>query len=390
MLSRFHQCCVFVFLFSSSQLASAQSVLPEGVSAGIGFENGGTYSVGPYKLRSFVQFDDQFKTGEMIRIDGTATPDFEELLSIGLQYEQPLWQNWRLRINASTSETKPSREIADFFDQTSRDYGLGGTVLGTTLSYTHRPTDDFVAVFSGGFQSRDVKTKKVPIRLGPFAIDPFAGLGELQGESFSQRTRDVQASVAMNYNLSNDTGLYSAFGLDIGVDWFSPRHVRDGVDDTPLVLHYAGQLTQNLPQSFQIVLKGHAQWSDERLNQQKMFGIGGWDYATAYDPGEEVGDIGAGARLELNKVGVADLGGNLKLYYQPALFVDFGATKINSPIDDEARGVQTKASVGAGISLELTNGLHAGVQVAYPIADAANLDFGDKEPRWLFSVGIKQ
>lgn len=366
----------------------AQSLLPDGVSAGVAYENGGTDAVGPYKIRSFLQFDDLFKTGEMIRIDGAATPDFEELRSFGLQYEQPFLKNWRLKIYGSTSETNPGGDIDQIFDQTTRDYGLGGNVLGSTLSYIYQPSDDLVAVFSGGLQSRDSETTKLP-RQDSFLLDFFDGF-RLLGDSYDQRTRDAQISAAFNYDINDDAVLYSAFGADIGLDWFDPQHVREGVDDTPTVLHYAGSFKHNLPEAFQIAIRANAQWSDERLNQLKMFGLGGWDYAIAYKPGEEVGDIGGGARLELNKVGVIELASDLKLYYQPLIFIDGGFTHINDPIPGEATDTRYKSSIGAGLSVELTNGIHGGVQVAYPIGDAPNVDHGEKEPRWLFSVGIKQ
>ncbi len=371
-----------------SQAVYAQSVLPDGVSAGFSYENGGTEAVGPYKLRSFVQFDDLFKTGEMIRIDGTATPEFEELRGIGLRYEQPFLQNWRLRINASTSETIPGGDLSRVYRQTTQEHGWGGTVLGSTISYVFQPSDVIAAELTAGFQSRDSKTRRVPDQ-NSILLDALDGF-RLLGETFNQRTRDLQISAAINYDITKSTVLYSAIGADFGVDWVDPAHERKDVDDTPTVLHYAVSFKQNLPNAFQIALRGNAQWSNERLNQLKMFGLGGWDYATAYDPGEEVGDIGGGGRAEINAVGVFHLGSGLDLYFQPAVFVDGGFTRINDPIPGEAEGNKYKSSVGAALSIELTNGIHGGLQVSRPIGDAPNLDNGKKEPRWLFSVGIKQ
>jgi hemolysin activation/secretion protein len=121
-----------------------------------------------------------------------------------------------------------------------------------------------------------------------------------------------------------------------------------------------------------------------------MFAVGGSDYATAYRSGERIGDIGGGFHVELNKLGVASIPAMGELYYKPFVFFDGGFARINDPVPGETSGYRMEASVGAGISFEATNGLHAGVQVAWPLTGGSVFENGHEEARILFTVGFKK
>ena len=132
------------------------------------------------------------------------------------------------------------------------------------------------------------------------------------------------------------------------------------------------------------------QFSNDRVNQLKLFSIGGWDYASGYKAGERSGDIGGGARLEINQINVTTLPHIGQLYYQPFVFVDGGFTKINDPVGTEDDGVEKKASAGLGISVQTPSGFHGGAQVSFPLSGATVFDGKDTDARFLFSVGVKQ
>lgn len=352
-------------------------VLPEGVHAGIGIENGGHDSVGPYKIRDFIELQNQLGTNERIQVTGTHSQDFKELNGVAGTWEQPLGGNWRLLFNGSYNVTRPGGFINQIYDQSTHDDGFGGTALGSTLSYTSHLSGDLVVIYTVGIQTVDSETRQ------------NSKIAALPSNSYAQRTRDLQGSIAINYNISDDTGLFSAFGVEHGIDWRNPAHVRMNVDDTPTVLRYSGSLKHNLPMAWQVVLKGTAQWTPDRVNELKMFSLGGWDYAVAYPSGERVGDVGAAGRLELNHLSVANLAGDTQLYYQPFVFVDGGFTRFNNPLPTEVAGTQTKASAGVGISLELTNGIHGGVQVAFPLTGRSSFSDAPRDARVLFSVGVR-
>ena len=100
--------------------------LPKGVHAGIGYENGGHESVGPYKVKSFMRLDDQFGAGERIGLATTHAGVFDELRGVVVSYEQPFLTHWRATLAAGWSIAQPGGLIGRFYDDTTKDYSLSG------------------------------------------------------------------------------------------------------------------------------------------------------------------------------------------------------------------------------------------------------------------------
>ncbi len=367
-----------LLILAPASLAAQQRVLPDGVNAGLAFENGGHDTVGPYKWRGFILLQDQLKLGESIKFDGTLSGEVTELQGISVSYDQPLWQNWKLHMNGSFNHTHPGGVISEFFDQDVNELGGGGNALGTTLSYTYQPSDKLVMIFSGGFQSLDVSTQQTSKVFG------------FSDSTTTQRTRDLQAAVSLNYNFSKDTGVFGAVGFEQGVDVLDPEGTRQNFDPTASILRFNGSFKHNMAHRTQLAIRGGGQWTQDRVNRLKLFSLGGWDYASGYKTGERSGDKGAGARIELNQLNVTNLPWGGQLYYQPFVFIDGGITYVNDPIGSETSGWEKKASAGFGISFEATNGLHAGLQLSFPISGPTVFDGQDTDPRFLFNVGIKQ
>ena len=372
-------CCAFALLTVAPASPNAQQrLLPDGVNAGISFENGGHDTVGPYKWRGFILLQDRLKLGENIKLDGSMSGEITELQGISVSYDQPLRGNWKVHLNSSFNHTRPGGLVGEIFDQEVNEYGGGGSALGTTLSYTYRPNDRLVMIFSGGFQSLDVRT------------DQDSLLPGIASRASVQRTRDLQAAVSANYNFSKNTGLSGAVGFEQGIDWLDPEGTRTNFDQTASVFRFSGSFKHNMANRTQIAIRGGGQWTADRVSQLKLFSIGGWDYASGYKSGERSGDSGAGIRIELNQLNVMTLPGGGRLYYQPFVFVDGGMTRNNNALGSETSGWENKASAGVGVSFEATNGVHAGVQLSFPISGNTVFDGQDSEPRFLFNVGIKQ
>ena len=225
--------------------SSAQDrVLPDGVHAGIAFENGGHDTVGPYKFKTFVELNDQLKFGERIKVDGTFSGEIEELQGVSVTYEQPFAQNWLLRLKGASSRTRPGGFIDELFDQKTFDNGGGGSALGSTLGYTYRVNDKLTMVFSGGFEALDVSTEQI------------SKLPGITDRRFTRRTRDLQFSAAFNYIPSQDTGLYGVFGIEQGLDVLDPEDTRENYEETATIFRFNGSFKQNLPNRFQFVLRG--------------------------------------------------------------------------------------------------------------------------------------
>ena len=348
---------------------------PDGINYGVSFQNGGDDAIGPNYLTGHLHLENKLGYGEKIKLETTNSSDLEELLGVEVGYEQPFSVDWELKLNLfNGSWSRPGGHSGEFFNQENDDYSFGASI-----NRTYAPNDKFASLIILGFQTQDVTNKQRP-RIAGFV-----------GNNYKQKTRDIIASVAVEYSFSDNTGLYSDFAVVQGVDWFNPEHFRSNVDDTPTVLRYNGEFTHNLSTSFQIVIRGTLQWTPDRLNQLKMFSLGGWEYASGYRGGESSGDIGGGARIELNRVGNISLGEATKLYYKPFVFIDGGFTRVNDPINDPRTGEDEeddeKASAGVGLALE-TEYFHASVQVAYPLSGRSVFKDAD-DPRILFSVGLR-
>jgi hemolysin activation/secretion protein len=347
--------------------------LPKGVHFGVGFENGGHETVGPYKLKTFIRLDDQFGAGERIQLSTTHAGGVDELRGVAVVYEQPFLTNWRATLAAARSVTQPGGLIGQFFDQDTQDYALSGS-----LNYILRPAPGLAALLSVGLSSADSETTRTAKGFG------------LLDEKFDQRTQDLIASVGVRYDLSSDTGITGSLAVAQGLDW-NPAHIRVNADDTATVLRYSAALTQNLPLSFQIMLSASGQWSASRVTETRLFTLGRWEPAMGYPAAERLGDIGAGARVELNHLGVVALPDSLgKLYYKPFVFVDGAFTRFNDPVGVEATGNQTKSSAGVGLAIQTTGGIHAAVQVAHPLSGASIFDAHERGARVLFSVGFSK
>ncbi|MEC9367871.1 MAG: ShlB/FhaC/HecB family hemolysin secretion/activation protein [Pseudomonadota bacterium] len=343
------------------------------VSYGSGVENGAPASTGEYRALSFVHFKNQLGLGETLKIDLVSAGDFTELQNLSFVYEQPFRKDWLLTLKTAYARTFPGPITSLYYDQTTLDHGFGGS-----LTRYWRKSDRLLLFGTAGLQSSDGRTRR-----------NATGSGILP-ERYQQRSRDVYGAFGFKFDPSDKTGLFSYFTLEQGVDWADPVNIRINSDVTPTVLRYSGTFKRNLPKQFQFAARGEAQWTDDRLGLQKQFTLGGWNYASAYLAGERLGDIGGGARVEINRLGVKTLKSGMQVYYQPFVFLDGGLTRNNDALPDEIGSTQKKASAGLGISFEATNGLHAGVQMSYPVAGGSDFEGGDSEPRFLFSIGFKR
>lgn len=357
--------------------AAHADALPEGVHFGVGLENGGRESVGPYKLKSYVRLEDRFGAGERIQFSTTHAGGANELRGIALSYQQPFLTDWRLTLGAARNITEPGGLIRQFFDQETRDQSVSGS-----LGYVLRPSTSVAAVLSLGLSASDGETSRI--------ANPTAKALGLLDEQFEQRTQDLVASIGLRYDVSADTGITGSLAIAQGLDW-NPAHVRPNADDTATVLRYTAAFKQNLPLSFQIAANLSGQWSASRVTETRLFTLGIWEPSNGYPPAERLGDVGAGARAELSWLGAVTLpeaGG--KLYYKPFVFVDGAYTRFNDPVGAEVSGTQTRSSAGVGLSIQTTQGLYAGVQAAHPLSGASIFDAHERDTRILFSVGFNK
>jgi hemolysin activation/secretion protein len=354
---------------------------PKGVSAGIGFENGGHESTGPYKMLGYIQLSDKLGLGETLQIDTTNSDDFHELEGVKISLDQPLGDRWFISLAGAYDHTHPGGATGRIFDQLTRNEAYLGS-----LNYYVASTEKLTAILSGGVSYVDAETKKT----SKFPNTGALGVPFIPNENYNQRTRDVTGSLQLKYNASEDVGIFASFSVGQGVDWDDPVSIRVGADNTPTVYSASASYTQNLPKLYQLVVEGSGQWTRDRLNQQKMFSLGGSEYATAYRSGEQVGDIGVGYHVELNKLGVTSIRAIGDVYYKPFVFFDGGITRINDPTNASERGTKHEMSAGLGLSLEGTNGMHGGLQVAFPLTGGEIFENGDEETRVLFSVGWRK
>jgi hemolysin activation/secretion protein len=131
---------------------------------------------------------------------------------------------------------------------------------------------------------------------------------------------------------------------------------------------------QDLSHNFGFLFGVSAQTAfGERLLSSEQFGLGGSAYGRGYDPSEITGDNGVAAKFELQKTVPFTVQGRDRIA-QFFGFYDVGAV-MTSALTGSTR--QTLASTGAGVRLNLGNGIVPMFEIAKPLTRPVASEIGD-------------
>ncbi|WP_213978980.1 ShlB/FhaC/HecB family hemolysin secretion/activation protein [Sphingomonas sp. dw_22] len=329
----------------------------------VAVDNRGSRWLGPVQVYGGLTFNDLLGAGERISITGVSAPVHRELGFLSVTYDQPVGSSG-LRFTAfgSYAATHPGDELRAL-DLRGRSVTYGGALRYPFIR--SRETNLFGRIV---FTGRDSRSENV-------VIDPIFRdrIRTLQGELFGNYAAPWGGMV--NVRVSVTQGL-DIFGATVLEDRNKSRATGSGqFTRANFELSYAQRIVQGL----YVQLSGTAQYTGDSLLAAEEFGLGGDQFAHAYDPSEITGDKGAAGRVELFYAAQAGFGS-----VQPYVYYEAGRVSQNDPLPGEALHSALE-SAGAGLRVGLIQGISGSVEFAKPL-DRPVAARGDKDGRVFFSL----
>lgn len=145
---------------------------------------------------------------------------------------------------------------------------------------------------------------------------------------------------------------------------------------------------QKLPFDGSLLARASAQIATGALISNEQFGVGGLNSVRGYYEGDQFGDSGWFASIELRtpflRSSVPLPGKSVPAWIRGSIFVDYGQRLLleHSP---GAPGTLSLWGAGVGLSANVNNHIDLRVAVGWPLLDSPNIEAGD--PRAYFSVG---
>ncbi|MDQ0251467.1 hemolysin activation/secretion protein [Sphingomonas kyeonggiensis] len=353
---------------SPSEVGAADLTLAverKGIEGFVAVDNRGSRWLGPVQVYGGLSFNDMLGAGERISITAVSAPVHRELGFLSATWDQPVG-NSGLRLTAfgSYAATHPGDELR-LLDLRGRS-----ATYGFAARYPFVRSREANIFGRLVFIGRDSSSRNV-------VIDPI----------FDDSTRTVQGEIFGNYAAPWGGILNVRASVTQGLDFLGAT-VRGDANKSRAT--GSGVFTRaNAEVSFAYGIagglyfqaSGAMQYSGQSLLASEEFGLGGEQFAHAYDPSEITGDKGAAGRVELFYAGRFK-GGSI----QPYGFYEAGRVAQNDPLPGEPLH-STLESAGFGLRLGLRAGINGSVEFAKPI-NRPVASRGDKDGRVFFSVGM--
>lgn len=328
-------------------------------------DNRGSRWLGQLQVYGGLSFNDTLGAGERISLTAVSAPADKELGFLSASWDQPLtYSGLRLTVFGSYAATHPGDELR-LLDLRGRS-----ATYGFALRYPFvrsRETNLFGRL---AFTGRDSSSRNV-------VIDPI----------FKDSTRTVQAELFGNYAAPWGGVLNVRASVTQGMDILGAT-VRTDPDKSRAT--GTGQGTRvNAEVSFAYGLggglylqaSGAMQYSGDSLLASEEFGLGGEQFAHAYDPSEITGDKGVAGRIELFYVASTKHG-----TLQPYGFYEAGRVAQNDPLPGEPLRASLE-SAGVGVRFGIPLGINGSLEFAKPI-NRPVASRGNKDGRVFFSLGM--
>lgn len=351
---------------SSTETGAADLTLavePKPIEGYFAVDNRGSRWLGPVQFYGGLTFNDLLGAGERLSVTGVSAPFDSELGFLSVTYDQPIGSSG-LRYTAfgSYAATRPGDELR-LLDLRGRSVTWGGALRYPFVR--SRDTNVFGRLV---FTGRDSRSANV-------VIDPIFRdkIRSVQGELFGNHAAPWGGQV--NVRVSVTQGL-EAFGATQASDANKSRATASGqYTRANFELSYA----QRLAGALYVQLSGIGQYSADSLLAAEEFGLGGEQFARAYDPSEITGDKGVAGRAEAFYVFQGGYGS-----VQPYAYYEAGRVRQNDPLPGESRSTALE-SAGFGLRAGFAGGVAGSVEFAKPISRpvAAN---GSKNARMFLSI----
>lgn len=327
------------------------------------FDDRGSRFVGPWQHTAAVAANSILNSYDRSQFRFfTTTPDSSQLLGLEFSHQENLdSEGTMLTLLASRTHTRPGDSLAPL--------GLNGnSYLGeakVTHPFIRQRQENLVGRFMLDYH--DTITDifgSTPFTSDRLRIARAGGNYNIVDGWRGNNLIDVQVSQGLNVFGASSRGAGPGGGTPLGV---SLRSNGNGDSDFTKFNADLSRL-QPLPQKFSLLTAATAQYSFNPLLADEQFGLGGADWARAFDPSEVLGDSGLAGKAELRYSD--SVGKSYFDSYQLYTFYDLGriwVTKGAPGANDKA----TLSSTGVGTRLTLTDNFSANFEADVPLIKAA-------------------
>lgn len=332
-------------------------------AAGLSIDNRGSAYAGPWQATAWAEANSLARFGDQLSGSVTVASDPRELSSTSFGYHMPLFEN-RMRVGGSLTyaTSEPGDEMRDLeVDSRTLAFDLGAELpllvdRGQFLS------------LRGAFNYMDVDTDILGSRISEDRL----------------RSVSVTASYAVSGLLGGASNASAT--LEQGLDAFgaheSPQEDTSRADAEAAFTRLSLRASHQQPLGYDLsaVLSAAGQYAFTPLLAAREFALGGADFGRGYDAGEEVGDHGVAASLELDYE--LDLGQSWIDRSQLYSFADYGHAWQKGNDGDSA----ALASAGAGARIHFVSGTDLSLEYAHPLTDSPSKTYGLGDGRLFLRV----
>ncbi len=336
----------------------------------IGVDNYGSRYLGPTQVTGAVTGNSLLGLNEKITGQVVATPMngfHEELAYAGVNYQQPIFDYGTvIEAFASKTLTNPGFDLKQFDVRSQSDLlGIGVRhpfIRSRAMNFTGRATFDYRNVDSENNVEEDRKDRIRALRVGGRfeAVDTLLGVG--------YNVADIEISHGIDVFNSSDTG-----------DSNLSRPAADA-DFTKMTAEL--QRLQRITSSVNLLVGVTGQLANDALYSAEEFGVGGISYGRGYDPSEITGDDGIAGKVEVQWTQPYQL--PYLESYQLFGFYDAGKVWNTDATTSEGK-IDSLASAGFGIRMDLPMQINAGALLAFPLTKTPNTEDEDNA-RFLFTL----
>lgn len=351
---------------SASETGAADltlSVRRKPVEGYFALDNRGSRWLGPLQVYGGLTFNDLLGAGERLSITGVTAPVDKELGFLSVTYDQPIGgSGLRYTAFGSYAATRPGDELRTL------DVRGRSVTWGAAVRYPFVRSREVNLFGRLVFTGRDSQSTNI-------AIDPVFRdkIRTIQGELFGNYAAPWGGLVDTRVSVTQGLDL---FGATVRGDSNKSRATGTGQGTRAnFELSYAQPLFAGLYAQ----LSGAAQYSGDSLLAAEEFGLGGEQFAHAYDPSEVTGDKGVAGRAEAFYAFQGGFGS-----VQPYAYYEAGRVSQNDPLPGEPRSSSLE-SAGFGMRAGFTGGVSGSVEFAKPL-NRPVASKGDKNARLFLSI----
>ncbi len=329
----------------------------------VGADNYGSRFLGPLQFNGVASANSLLGFNERITAQAVLAPDAGIELAFGaLSYEQPIGPyGTTLILAGSITDTDPGFTLSQFEVE-----GLSKSLAITAEHPIIRSRDtnifgrlslDWRNVDSKNNVQTTIKDRIRAARAGIKVdfLERFLGT--------AVNTFDIEASRGLDIIGASDKG-DANLTRSLGDPQFTKYNLRV-------------QRLQRVTPSFNVLLAGRGQYSNDALLSSEEFGLGGISTVRGYDPSETTGDSGIAGKVEVQWNNPSR---NLQLY----TFLDSGTVWNEDATNSNAKR-NSLSSTGIGARFDLPMDISGEVIAAQPL----NRDIstrGSRDPQFFFSL----